>query len=138
MLRLVALLLLAGGPLPAETLVATRTIRAQEIISAADLALEQITVTGAVSDPRMLVGQEARVALYAGRPVRVTDVGPPAVVERNGIVQLVYTQNGLRIVTEGRALDRAGPGEIIRVMNIASRTTVSARIGPDGTAYVSF
>ena len=138
MLRLAALLLLVGAPLAAETLVATRTIRPQEIIGAADLALEAITVTGAVADPQLLVGQEARVALYAGRPVRLTDVGPPAVVERNGIVPLVYTQNGLHISTEGRALDRAGPGEIIRVMNIASRTTVSARIGPDGTAYVSF
>ena len=38
---------------------------------------------------------------------------------------------------EGRALDRAGPGDVIRVMNLSSRTTVSARVGLDGAAYVS-
>ena len=129
---------LAALPAAADTLVATRTIRPQEIIGPADLVLQPIEVAGAVSDPALLVGQEARVALYAGRPVRTTDVGPPAVVERNAIVPLIYNHNGLNIATEGRALDRAGPGEIIRVMNVASRTTVSARIGADGAAYVSF
>ncbi|EAR50734.1 flagellar basal-body P-ring formation protein FlgA [Oceanicola granulosus HTCC2516] len=136
-MRWLALLLLAG-PAAAETLVATRTIRAQEIIAAADLALDAAEFAGGTSDAALLVGQEARVAIYAGRPVRPADVGPPAIVERNAILPLIYNSNGLTISTDGRALDRAASGEIIRVMNLSSRTTVTARIGPDGAGYVSF
>ena len=35
-------------------------------------------------------------------------------------------------------LDRAGPGDLIRVMNLSSRSTVTARVGSDGAAYVSY
>jgi len=135
MIRLLALLLMVA-PAGAETIVAARTIRAQEIIGADDLLLRDIEVAGGTADAASLVGQEARVALYAGRPVRPGDVGPPAIVERNGILPLVYERSGLRITTEGRALDRAGVGEVIRVMNLSSRTTVSARITEEGVARV--
>lgn len=135
MIRLLALLLMAA-PAGAETIVAARTIRAQEIIGPDDLLLRDIEVAGGTADAALLIGQEARVALYAGRPVRTGDVGPPAIVERNGILPLVYERNGLRIMTEGRALDRAGAGEVIRVMNLSSRSTVSARITEEGVARV--
>lgn len=138
MICVAALLLLLASPAGADTVVAARTIRAQEIIGPADLALDEATVAGGLSDPAPLIGQEARTALYAGRPVRVADVGPPALVERNAIVPLVYHRDGLRITTEGRALDRAGEGEVIRVMNLASHATVTARLDAAGVATVSY
>ncbi len=136
MIRLALLLILAGAPALAETVVAARTIRAQEIVGPDDVLIRDVVITGGISDPALVVGQEARIALYAGRPVRPGDVGPPAIVDRNAIVPLVYAQGGLMIRTEGRALDRAGPGDVIRVMNLASRTTVTATIAPDGAAFV--
>jgi len=137
-MRIALALILLASSAGAETLVAARTIRPQEIIGPADVVLDPMNVAGGITEPGLVVGQEARVALYAGRPVRPSDVGPPAVVERNAIIPLVYSQNGLTITTDGRALDRAGPGELIRVMNLSSRTTVTAKIGQDGAAYVSF
>lgn len=135
MIRAILLLCLAS-PAAAETVVAARTIQAQTIISEADLAMHPDKLPGGESDPALFVGMEARVALYAGRPVLVVDVGFPAIVDRNQLVALIYDANGLTIRTEGRALGRAGVGEIIRVMNMSSRNTVSARIGSDGAAYV--
>jgi hypothetical protein len=70
------------------------------------------------------------------RPVRAADLGPPAVVERNQIVGLAYRSGGLAILTEGRALARGGVGDVIRVMNLASRATVTGTIGPDGLVAV--
>ncbi|WP_377510205.1 flagellar basal body P-ring formation chaperone FlgA [Octadecabacter sp. R77987] len=137
MIRVLLLCLLAA-PAAADTLVAARTIPARAIIGPDDLLLRDIATTGGVTDPSALIGMEARVALYAGRPIRQGDVGPPAVVDRNQIIPLVYMRSGLMISTEGRALDRAGPGDLIRVMNLSSRSTVTARIGPDGAAYVSY
>lgn len=136
MIRAAILVFLAGAA-NADTLVAARTLPAQTIIGEADLLARDIEVPGSVDDPLLLVGMETRVALYAGRPIRPGDVGYPAIVDRNQIIPLVYDAGGIVIRTEGRSLDRAGPGDIIRIMNLASRNTVSARLGMDGVAYVS-
>lgn len=136
MIRATALML-AACPATADTLVAARTLPAMSIITEADLILRDDDIPGGVSDPALIIGMEAKVALYAGRPIRAGDVGYPAVVARNQIVPMVFDAGGIRVSTEGRALDRAGPGEIIRVMNLTSRNTVSAVIGADGVAYVS-
>jgi len=132
-----AIVLAVGLPAQAETLVAAHTIRPQTVLSAEHLVLKRGDVPGGLEDAALLIGMETRVALYPGRPVRLSDVGPPAVVERNQIVPLVFERNGLRISTEGRSLDRAGPGEFVRVMNLASRTMVTGRVDPSGQIFVS-
>jgi len=99
--------------------------------------LRDVTIMGGLSAPSEAIGLEARVALYAGRPIRAADIGPPAVIERNQIIPLVYRRAGIVISTEGRALDRAGPGDLIRVMNLSSRATVTAQIDAAGSAIVT-
>lgn len=141
MIRLAVVLCLLAAPLAAEnavrSVVAARTIPAKTLIGADDLLIREVTTLGGVTDPQTIIGQEARVALYAGRPIRRADVGPPAVVERNQIVTLVYARNGLDIRTEGRALDRAGPGDVIQVMNVMSRHSIRARIDEKGVAHAT-
>jgi flagella basal body P-ring formation protein FlgA len=137
MIRIATLLVVLAGPIAAETLIAARTIPARSIIGPEDVLVREIDVLGALETPARAIGQEARVALYAGRPIRAADVGVPAVVERNQIITLIYRHGGILISTEGRALDRAGPGDLIRVMNISSRTTVSAQVDATGTAFVT-
>jgi len=126
-----------AGPAMADTVLAARTIRAQTLIMPQDVVVKDIDVVGAFSSAADIIGQEARVALYAGRPIRHGDIGPPALVERNQIIPLIYDQSGLSITTEGRSLSRAGPGEYVRVMNMTSRMTVSGRVLPDGRVLVS-
>jgi flagella basal body P-ring formation protein FlgA len=137
MIRTVTAILLIATPICADTVLAARTIPAQTTIMPEDLIVNSRTIPGGVTDPQEIIGMEARVALYAGRPIHAGDVGFPAVVERNQIIALHYNQHGLAISTEGRALGRAGPGDVIRVMNVSSRSTVTAQIGADGAAYVS-
>lgn len=129
------LLILALLPLPAaatETLVATRTIRAQTAIQPEDLAFGTEAVPGALADPAQAVGMEARAVLYAGRPIRPGDLAPAAVVERNQIVPIAFRRGPLTILAEGRAMARGAPGDVVRVMNLASRTTVQGVITPGG------
>ena len=136
MIRFLLLLALAT-PAAADTVVAARTIPAQTLITPGDIQLRDRTVPGGLSDPAEAIGLEARVALYAGRPIMPGDLGAPAIVERNQIITLHFQRGGLMISTEGRALGRAGPGDLVRVMNVSSRSTVTARIGADGAGYVS-
>ena len=136
MIRALVFLAMAG-PVAADTVVATRTIRPQSVLTLADLALQEGDMPGAFDRPEALIGQETRVVLYAGRPVLPEDVGPPAIVERNQIVTLAYDRAGLSIRVEGRSLARAAVGETVRVMNLSSRSTLSGRVQADGTVLVS-
>lgn len=133
---LVALLIGVASSACADIVVPVRTIRAKEIITADDLILKPENLPGAVAEPLALIGQEARVALYPGRAIHPGDVGPAALVERNEITTLVYTQGGLHIVAEGRALGRGAAGEMVRAMNLSSRTTITGKIQSDGSIEV--
>ncbi len=123
-------------PASAETVVAARTIRAQTILSASDLAMIEGNVPGAIATIDEAVGLEARVMLYTGRPISQADIGPAAIIDRNQIVSLVYNQGGLTISADGRAMSRASVGDVVRVMNLSSRTTVSGVVAPDGSIHV--
>lgn len=130
------ILLLIPGMAQADVVMATRTVRANTVLMPADVALAPATIPGALEEVETAIGMEARVTLYAGRPVHPGDLGPPAIVDRNQLVPLAYRAGGLDILTEGRALGRGGIGDVIRVMNLASRTTVTGRIGSDGMVQV--
>jgi flagellar basal body P-ring formation protein FlgA len=129
------LILMPIGAL-AETVVAARTIRAQTILTAQDLVVKPQQIVGTFDDPVMLIGMEARVALYAGRPIRQGDIGPPAIIDRNQVVMLIYMAGGLLISTEARALARGGVGDRVRVLNMSSRLTVEGLVLPDGRVRV--
>ncbi len=135
-LLLIAALAAAFPVLADVTVVASRPIRARAVITAADLATSPGATPGAVAAMEDAVGMEARVAIYVGWPVRESDIAPPAVVERNQIVTMIFRRGGLQIATDGRSLGRAGVGERVRVMNLDSRTTVTASVVGPGMVEV--
>ncbi|TMV07099.1 flagellar basal body P-ring formation protein FlgA [Ruegeria sediminis] len=137
-MRRVFLVLLPIIALPAvaDVVVPVRTIRAKEIITFDAVAVEPSEAVGTAPDLGDVLGKEARIALYPGRPIRNSDFGPPAIVDRNDLVTLVFADGRLSITVEGRALGRGSAGEIIQAMNLASRTTVTGQIRPDGRIEV--
>lgn len=135
MWRLVLLVMLPGAAL-ADAVVATRPIPAQSVLEVGDLALVEADIPGALTSIAAAAGQEARVTIYPGRPIRPADLGPPTVVGRNQIVTLQYRAGPLAILAEGRALERGGAGDVIRVLNLGSRRTVTGIIAPDGSVRV--
>lgn len=137
MIRTLALLILTAAPLWAEFVVPLRTIRAHAIIAADDVALRGPQLANGFARIEDVVGQEARVVLYPGRPVMPGDIGPPALVTRNQLVRMVFSSFGLQIATEARALDRGAVGDLVRVMNLSSRATVVGQIQSDGSIRVS-
>lgn len=143
MRALVLILAFLPGLVQAESLIALRTIPAGVILSPGDIGFASKEITGAMQDPEAVVGTETRVVLYAGRPIRAQDIGPPAVVDRNQSVTLIYQRGALTIIADGRALARGGVGDRVRVMNLDSRNTVTGivtetgaiLVAPDRTAY---
>ena len=136
MQRLAATLILALALAPlaaaADVVVASRTLRSQTILQPGDLTLADGTVAGALSDLDAALGMEARVVLYAGRPIRPEDIGPAALIDRNQTITILFRRGSLNITVEGRSLGRGTVGDRIKVMNLASHTTLSGTIGADG------
>lgn len=137
-MRCLALLLtisVTAHPAFADSLFAARTLRSNTVLSADDLRLGP-DEDGALTDPADAIGMETILHIYAGQPIHATDLGPPALIERNQVIALNYSHAGLNIVTEGRALDRGAVGARIRVMNLESRSTVFGVVMIDGSVSI--
>ena len=129
--------IVTGGYALCDTVVAARNIRSNSVILQHDLKVVDGELSNGFQSISDVVGQEARVVLYAGRPITLNDIGPPALVERNQIVTLAYITGSLVILADGRSLGRAGVGDRVRVLNLSSRTAVTGSVEPDGTVSVS-
>lgn len=138
-MRVIPILLsiIVVGPVLADVVVPRQTMRAGSILKSEDLRVDGRSINGMVDNLSSAIGKEARVALYAGRPIRREDLTAPATIQRNQIVPLIFENLGLSISTGGRALDRGSPGDLIRVMNISSRKTLFGRVLPNGSVDVS-
>lgn len=136
-MRRLALILLLANPAGADVLVAARTLRAGTRIGPGDvIQLVDAAPLGAAQTPDEAIGLEARVTLYSGRPIPVAALGPAAVVERNQLVTLIFQAGGLEIRADGRALGRGAAGDEIRIMNLASHSTVSGTVAGPGLVSV--
>jgi len=127
---------MSAGAVLAQSVTPVRAIRSQTMIEAEDLALGEESVPGTATSIEEVIGMEAKVALYPGRPILFSNLREPALVERNAVVRMSYVNGPLRIVTDGRALDRAAAGEMVRVMNLASKQTVTGVVAADGSIEV--
>lgn len=130
-----ALLLFPHAALAGAAL-ATRTLPAGTVIAAGDVTLSP-EQDGALHDVSQVIGQQLRVMVYQGRRIDPSFLSAPTLVGRNQIVTIAYEKSALRIEAEGRALSAGSVGQTIRVMNNASRVTVSGRVAPDGTVVVA-
>ncbi|MEP2892054.1 flagellar basal body P-ring formation chaperone FlgA [Tateyamaria sp.] len=136
MMRAFLIFFLVSSAASADVVTPTRTLRPGSLITVEDLSVksgEQVGMFDRVSD---VAGQEARVALYAGRAIPFAAIGPPALINRNQIVSVHFQTSGLRISTEGRALERGGIGDRVRVMNLNSRATLFGFVQADGSIEV--
>jgi flagella basal body P-ring formation protein FlgA len=135
-MRALVLFLLAPGPAAADSVIALNTIPAGAVVAAEDLAVVPDDLPGAVARSEEAAGMTAAGMIYAGQAVRQADLVPPAAVARNGLVTLVYAQGPLRIETQGRALDAAAGGGLVRVMNLSSRSIVTGTVSGPGTVTI--
>lgn len=79
-----------------------------------------------------LIGMTPRRNLVPGRTLRSGDIERLALVHKGARISLSYRIGNLKISAQGRALQRGGDGDIIRVLNTNSNKTVEAIItGPN-------
>lgn len=105
--------------------VAARTLKKGTVLVATDLSA---TEQQSIKQKENLVGHEMRRSIFVGRKIHADDVGPVTLVHRNDVISLTYSSAGIGLRTEGRALSSGGMGDMISVMNMDTRVTVTARV----------
>lgn len=78
-----------------------------------------------LTDADDIVGKSARRPLQAGEPLRDTAIEAPKLVERNALVTLRLDTRRMTLTAQGRALEDGAKGELVRVINTSSKTTVT-------------
>ena len=94
-------------------------------------------MAGVLRDRAEVVGKVARRTLLPGKAIVAIGVEEPRAVSMGGLVQLVYQNDGLTIVTKAQALQNGYVGQVVQVRNIESGTVVSGAIQPDGSVLVN-
>ncbi len=97
-----------------------------------------MTVLGHSLNSRgVIVGKVARLTLLPGHAIPFAGLSNRKVVANGSEVKLIYSDNGLLIMTTGAALQDGSIGDIVRVRNTDSGVTVSGSVQPDGSVKVS-
>src|SRR5216683_4787949 len=123
-----------------EAAVLARGIERNEVIKASDVVVERrpkAEVGGDVASRDRAVGMQARRQLRAGQALKVADIAKPDLVQRDQNVTLTYEATGLYLTIRGKALESGTEGDVVSVLNLQSKRTVSGVVSGRGQVTVS-
>ena len=121
-----------------EAAVLTRDVERNEVLKSSDVIAQRRPRAEVGSDAaarRLAVGMQMRRQLRAGQALRVSDLAKPDLVQRDGNVTLIYETAGLYLTIRGKAMESGTDGDVVNVLNLQSKRTVSGVvIGRDQVA----
>jgi flagella basal body P-ring formation protein FlgA len=80
---------------------------------------------------------QARRQLRAGQPLKTADLVKPDLVTRDQNVTLIYEAVGLYLTIRGKALEGGTEGDVVSVLNLQSKRTVSGTVIGRGQVSIS-
>jgi flagellar basal body P-ring formation protein FlgA len=123
-----------------EAAVLARNVDRNEILKSSDVVVErrpkaEVGADAAARD--RTVGMQARRQLRAGQAIRTADLAKPDLVQRDQNVMLVYEAPGVYLTMRGKALDNGTEGDVVNVMNVQSKRTLSGTVIGRGQVSIS-
>jgi len=123
-----------------EAAVLTRSVERNEVLKSSDVMVERRPKaevgTDAASRDRA-VGMQARRQLRAGQAMRVADLVKPDLVQRDQAVTIIYETPGLYLTVRGKAAEGGTEGDVVSVMNLQSKRTVSGVVTGRGQVTIT-
>ncbi|MDU6374330.1 MAG: flagellar basal body P-ring formation chaperone FlgA, partial [Bradyrhizobium sp.] len=90
---------------------------------------EMVALAGGEPASRELaVGMQMRRAVRAGQALKTTDLAKPDLVQRDQTVTLIYQTAGIYLTTRGKTLEAGTDGDVVSVLNLQSKHTVTGRV----------
>jgi flagellar basal body P-ring formation protein FlgA len=123
-----------------EAAVLARGVERNEVIKSSDVVVErrpraEVGADAAARD--RAVGMQARRQLRAGQALRIADLAKPDLVQRDQSVTLIYETAGLYLTIRGKAQDSGTEGDVVNVVNLQSKRTVSGVVTGRGQVSVA-
>lgn len=123
------------------TIVARRIVYPGETIGADSLAEVKLRANNRVQgsivvDHGQVEGKVARRTLLPGKPIPLSSIREPWLVEAGVPTVLAFVGGGLEISTMGVALQPGAAGDVIRVRNADTGAIVSGIVLADGTIRI--
>ena len=111
-----------------EAAILARGVERNEVIKSSDVVIErrpkaEVGVDLAARD--RAVGMQARRQLRVGQALKTADLAKPDLVQKDQAVVLIYQSAGLHLTIRGKALEGGTEGDVVSVMNLQSKRTVS-------------
>jgi flagella basal body P-ring formation protein FlgA len=123
-----------------EAAVLARGVERNEVLKSSDVMIERRPKAEVGNDAAgrdNAVGMQARRQLRAGQALRVTDLAKPDLVTRDQNVTLIYESSGLYLTIRGKALEGGTEGDVVNVLNLQSKRTVSGVVVGRGQVSVA-
>jgi flagella basal body P-ring formation protein FlgA len=123
-----------------DAAVLARGIERNEVIKSSDVVIERrpkAEVGNDVAGRDGAVGMQARRQLRAGQALRTADLVKPDLVTRDQSVTLIYESSGLYLTIRGKALEGGTEGDVVNVINLQSKRTVSGIVVGRGQVSVA-
>ena len=117
-----------------------RNVERNDVLKSSDVMVErrpkaEVGADAAARD--RAVGMQARRQLRAGQAMRTADLAKPDLVQRDQNVTLIYEAPGIYLTMRGKALDNGTEGDVVNVMNLQSKRTLSGIVIGRGQVSIS-
>jgi len=123
-----------------EAAVLTRDVERNDVLKASDVMLERrakASIGNDVAAHDRAVGMQMRRPLRAGQALRTADLAKPDLVQHDQNVTLIYESPGLYLTVRGKAIDSGTEGDVVNVINLQSKRTVSGVVIGRGQVSIS-
>lgn len=122
-------------------IVPTRTVYAGQPVSEVGLSermffIKADAVPLYVTDISQALNKVAKRTLTAGRPISLSALADPVLIERGQSTRLVFTAGDLVITATGVSLQPGSAGDFIKIRNIDSGRVVTGTVLGDGSVRV--
>jgi flagella basal body P-ring formation protein FlgA len=119
-----------------EVPVLSRVIRRGDVIREGDIEFVNMSRDrvgrNVILDVARIIGKSPRRFVRTGKPIRMGDVRSPIIVSKGDLVTLLVQTDQLLITSKGVALQDGARGEVVRIRNTRSRTTIEGVVtGPN-------
>ena len=111
-----------------EAAILARAVERNEVIKSSDVVVERRPKAEVGNDLAVRdrsVGMQARKQLRVGQALKTADLAKPDLVQKDQGVTLVYQAAGLHLTIRGKALEGGTEGDVVNVLNLQSKRTVS-------------
>ena len=117
-----------------------RDVERGDILKSSDVSVERrprSEISGEAASRDRALGMQMRRAIRAGQPLKTADLAKPDLVQRDQTVTLIFESAGLYLTVRGKALENGTEGDVVTVLNLQSKRTVSGVVTGRGQVTVS-